>query len=432
MPDNDRVQVFSWRLGVKRSSIALLFAGTCGVLLAAQAKPAKPLEIYVIDVEGGKSDLWLTPAGQSILIDTASPGDRDLGRIMDTIRAAGVTKLDYLITTHYHIDHAGSLAELVKQIPVERFVDHGVTVEGPVVPGQREQIPGFWQLYPSIYARGTRISVKPGDRLPITGLDWRIVTSGGKVIKTPLPGAGKSNALCAGTERRTVTLDPDDGASIGSVITYGKFRTLDFGDMTWDIEHDLMCPNNPIGTVDLYFVSDHGLPDNSSKEFVHAIQPRAAIVQNSARKGNSLVVLEVLRTSPGFEDLWQLHWGTAAGVEWNSPGVFIANGTDPTDVATALTAPAGRAGASPGGASTPPNPTAAPPSPAPAVAPPQTAAPAASPGVQAAAGNGRGRGPSQPPHAPAYAIKVTVQADGNYTVTNTRNNFSKTYAPRVR
>jgi hypothetical protein len=202
--------------------------------------------------------------------------------------------------------------------------------------------------------------------------------------------------------------------------------------MTWDIEHDLMCPNNPIGTVDLYFVSDHGLPDNSSKEFVHAIQPRTAIVQNSARKGNSLVVLEVLRTSPGFEDLWQLHWGSAAGVEWNSPGVFIANGTDPTDVATALTASAGRAGASPGGASTPPNPAAAPASPAPAVTPPQTAAPAASPGVQTAAGNGRGRGPSQPPHSPAYAIKVTVQADGNYTVTNTRNNFSKTYAPRVR
>jgi hypothetical protein len=415
---------------MKRSSIALLSVMACGVLLAAQMKPARPLEIYVIDVEGGKSDLWLTPAGQSILIDTGSPGDRDLGRIMDTIRAAGVTRLDYLITTHYHVDHAGNLAELVKQIPVERFVDHGVTVEGPVVPGQREQIPGFWELYPSIYAKGTRISVKPGDRLPITGLDWRIVTSGGKVIKTPLPGAGKSNPLCAGTERRTVTLDPDDGASIGSVISYGKFRTLDFGDMTWDIEHDLMCPNNPIGTVDLYFVSDHGLPDNSSKEFVHAIQPRTAIVQNSARKGNSLVVLEVLRTSPGFEDLWQLHWGTAAGVEWNSPGVFIANGTDPTDVATALTAPPGRAGASSGGAGTPPNPAAVPASPAPAVAPPPTAAPAA--GVQTATGSGRGRGPAQPPHSPAYAIKVTVQADGTYTVTNMRNNFSKTYAPRVR
>jgi hypothetical protein len=204
--------------------------------------------------------------------------------------------------------------------------------------------------------------------------------------------------------------------------------------MTWDIEHDLMCPNNPIGTVDLYFVSDHGLPDNSSQEFVHAIQPRTAIVQNSARKGNSLVVLDVLRTSPGFEDLWQLHWGTAAGVEWNSPGVFIANGTDPADVATALTAPPARAAASPVGAGTPPNAAVAPPSPAPAVGQPQTAAPPASPaaGGQTSAGSGRGRGPAQPPHSPAHAIKVTVQADGTYTVTNMRNNFSKTYAPRVR
>jgi hypothetical protein len=370
-----------------KHSLIALFVVAGGVLLAAHAKLGKPLEIYVIDVEGGKSDLWLTPAGQSILIDTGSPGDRDLGRIMDTIRAAGVTKLDYLITTHYHVDHAGSLAEVVKQIPVDRFVDHGVTVEGPVVPGQREQIPGFWDLYPSIYGKGTRVSVKPGDRLPIAGLDWRIVTSGGKVITTPLPGAGKPNPLCAGTERRTVTQDPDDGASVGSLITYGKFRALDFGDMTWDIEHDLMCPNNPIGTVDLYFVSDHGLPDNSSREFVHAIQPRTAIVQNSARKGNSVIVLEVLRTSPGFDDLWQLHWGAAAGIEWNSPGMFIANGTDPTDVANALSGPPGRGG---------------------------------------------GRGPTQLPHSPAYAIKVTVQADGDYTVTNTRNNFSKTYAPRVR
>ena len=384
----------------------LMVAGT--VLLGAQAKPAKPLEIYVIDVEGGKSDLWVTPAGQHILIDTGSPGDRDLNRIMDTLTAAGVTKIDYMITTHYHVDHAGNLAAIASRIPIANFVDHGDTSEAPLVAGQREQIPGFWALYPSIYGKGTRVSVKPGDRLPVTGLDWRIVTSGHQVIKTALPGGGKPNPYCAGTERRAITLDPDDGASVGSVVTYGKFRLLDFGDMTWDVEHDLMCPNNPIGTVDLYRVSDHGLPDNSSKEFVHAIQPRVAIVQNGVRKGSAPAVMEVIRTSPGFEDLWQLHWNTAAGLEWNSPGEFIANGTDPADVAALLTAPPpGRAGR-----------TGAPAAP-PASAPPSQPAPAR--------GGGGGNANA---HSPAYAIKVSVQADGSYTVTNLRNSFSKTYAPR--
>src|SRR5262249_53675650 len=264
----------------------------------------------------------------------------------------------------------------------------------------------------------------------------------------PLPGGGKPNPYCAGTERRpAVTPDPDDGGSVGSVVTYGKFRLLDFGDMTWDIEHDLMCPNNPIGTVDLYRVSDHGLPDNSSKEFVHAIQPRVAIVQNGVRKGNAPIVVEVLRSSPGFEDLWQLHWGTGAGIEWNSPGVFIANGMDPQEIAAAVTAPPpAQRGAAPGGAAgaTPATPTPAAQSPA-AAAPPPSALPAASaapaaggaatqtqPARGAGAGGGGGRGSNANAHSPAYSIKVTVQADGTYTVTNLRNNFSKTYAPRPR
>jgi beta-lactamase superfamily II metal-dependent hydrolase len=385
------------------------FLAIAGIVLPAQSgsSSSKPLEIYVIDVEGGKSDLWITPAGQTILIDTATGGDRDLNRILDALAAAKVTKLDYLITTHYHVDHAGNLNEISKRMPIANFVDHGDTTEAPLVAGQREQIPGFWALYPSIYAKGKRISVKPGDKLPITGLDWQIVAGGHQVTKKPLAGAGKTNPFCAGTERRAITADPDDGASVASVVTWGKFRTVDFGDMTWDIEHDLMCPNNPIGTIDLYFVNDHGLPDNSSKEFVHALQPRVAIVQNGIRKGTAPVVMEVIRTSPGFEDLWQLHWNTAAGLEWNSPGAFIANGVDPQEVAALLLAP-------------PPAPRGA--------APAQTPAP--TPGGAAPVRAGGGGGSNANNHSPAYSVKVLVNADGSYTVTNLRNNFSKTYAPR--
>ena len=386
---------------MKRAIVTALMAAFAA-LLSAQTKPAKPLEIYVIDVEGGKADLWVTPAGQSILIDTATKGDRDLNRILDTIKEAGLTKIDYAITTHYHVDHAGNLEEIANRIPITNFVDHGDTVEAPLVAGQREQIPGFWEKnYPAIYAKGKRISVKPGDKLPVTGLDWQIVASGGKVITKPLAGAGKPNPFCAGTERGKITADPDDGASVVSVVGYGKFRLWDGGDMTWDIEHDLMCPNNPIGTVDLYRVNDHGLPDNSAREFVHAIQPRVAIVQNGIRKGSAPIVMQVIRTSPGFEDLWQLHWNTAAGIEWNSPGVLIANGMDAAEIAGLVNPP-----------------------------PPPADAPRGGPSTGSGQG-GRG-GPTNANHTPAYSIKVTVQADGMYTVTNMRNKFSKTYTPRAR
>ena len=159
---------------MKRILLSLVCLTVGGVVLCAQATPTRPLEIYVIDVEGGKSDLWVTPAGQSILIDTATKGDRDLNRILDTIKAAGVTKIDYAITTHYHVDHAGNLEEIANRMPIVNFVDHGDTVEAPLVAGQREQIPGFWEkIYPSIYAKGKRISVKPGDKLPVTGSTGR-------------------------------------------------------------------------------------------------------------------------------------------------------------------------------------------------------------------------------------------------------------------
>ncbi|MEO8076776.1 MAG: MBL fold metallo-hydrolase [Acidobacteriota bacterium] len=361
----------------------LTLVAACTVAIAAQPPPTKPLEIYVVDPEGGKEALWVTPAGQAILIDTGSPGGRDTDRLMEAIDAAGVKKIDIMISTHYHVDHVGGLQELVKRIPIDHFYDHGETIEDGLSGHQKEQVPGFQAWYFPMVATVRRTVLKPGDRIPVTGLDWRIVTAAGQVLKTPLPGAGKPNPLCAGTERRTVTLDPEDGQSVGSVITYGKFRALDFGDMTWDIEHDLMCPNNPLGTVDLYFVSDHGINDNSTPEFVHAIRPRVAIMQNSARKGNAVDVLKVLRTSPGLEDIWQLHWGNAAATEWNSAGVYIANGVDPAEVAAAMTPPA------------------------------------------RAARGGRGT----PPHAPAYWIKISVQLDGTFTVLNSRTNFSKTYAP---
>src|SRR4029453_18734992 len=219
-----------------------LFAALFGVvlgaaLLAAQDRSSKSLEIWVVDVEGGKAALYVTPTGQTALIDTGFPGGGGLDRIMGAIADAGVKQIDYLISTHYHVDHIGNLVELSKRIPIGTFVDHGATVEGPdvpqVAPGPdgipvtkpREQIEGFQAAYAELYGKAKHLVVKPGDRVPITGLDWRIVTSAGTVLKTPpLPGGGKANPYCSGFIPMAGSAglnDPDDAPPGGSGIGPG-------------------------------------------------------------------------------------------------------------------------------------------------------------------------------------------------------------------
>jgi len=359
------------------------------LIAAAGVSAQRPLEIYVIDTEGGKAALWIAPSGETVLIDSGNPGSRDLDRLKEVFAATGVTRIDYLISTHYHVDHVGGLQELVKNIPVGTFVDHGPTVEGPVVPSLREQVPGFQAAYAELRARARHFVVKPGDVVPVKGLDWRIVTSAGAGLKAPLagaPGAGRPNPACAATPPKDITTDPDNGQSVGSVITLGRFRAADFGDLLWNNELALMCPNNPIGTVDLFMVTHHGLNQSNSPPMVLGLSPRVAVMQNGTTKGAAVDVMKLLRSSPGLEDIWQLHWSYTAGIEHNPPGVFIANLEEPATLAQRLTAPPAQPGA---------------PRPAPA-----------------------------PPHVPAYWIKVTADASGSFTVTNSRNNVSKTYNPR--
>src|SRR5262245_26770563 len=350
--------------------------------VGAQTTSSKTLDIYFIDVEGGQATLFVSPSRESLLIDTGFPGDRDTGRILDVMKDAGVQQLDHLLLTHYHVDHIGNVQNLAGRIPIKHFYDHGATAEP-----DREQVPGFQKAYAELFAKTPRTSLKPGDKVPFAGVDWRIVTSATQVIKTPLagaPGAGQANASCTGFEPKNTTADPDNGYSVGSVIAFGKFRTIDLGDLYWDREFDLMCPANRVGTVDLYIVSHHGSNPSGSAALVHALQPRVAIMDNGGRKGGSASTFGILESSPGLEDLWQLHWSMSGGTEHNAPGAFIANVEDNAALAALLTTPPG-----PGG----------------------------------------GRGNTNAGHTPAYIIKVSAQQDGTFTVTNTRNNFSKTYKP---
>ena len=310
---------------------------------AAQTKPSKSLDIYLMDAEGGKAVLFVSPSGETVLIDTANPVARDTERIMAMLTEAGVKQIDHLILTHYHVDHVGGLQELAKLVPIKHFIDHGPSVE------EREQVAGFQAAYAELYAKAKHTVAKPGDKLPVAGLDWRIITSAGKAITTALPGGGKPNPACASFTPRPATNDPENGQSVGSVITFGKFRTIDLGDLLWDNEKDVMCPNNLVGTVDLYIASHHGIDASGSPALVHGLQPRVAIEQNGTRKGGTVQTNKTIYSSPGFEDLWQMHWSYNAGTELNPAGLFIANIDEPAVIAAVLTAPPGGGRGGPGG-----------------------------------------------------------------------------------
>jgi competence protein ComEC len=420
---------------VSVSLAALLVSAPVAQTPGSKAPAGKTLDIYVIDVEGGKATLFVTANGESVLLDSANPGPRDHERMMAVITAAGVKQIDYLVTTHYHVDHVGGMQALARQIPIKHYVDHGPSVE------EREQVAGFQAAYAELRAAAKHTVVKPGDKLPIAGIDWRVVTSAGKPLKSALPGGGKPNPACADFKPRENTRDPENGQSLGSVIAFGKFRTIDLGDLLWNNEFDLMCPNNPIGTVDLYLVSHHGTDPSGSAALVHALQPRVAIMQNGTRKGGTVQTSQIINSSPNFEDLWQIHWSYNGGVEHNPAGLFIANIDEPTVIANILTAPPpAPRGGGPGGpppaasGTTAPPAVAAPPT-APATAAPTATAPptGAAPGDPAAGrqgGPGGGRGGAQAHPGAAFWIKVSARADGSFTVTNTRNNFSRTYNAR--
>ena len=354
--------------------------------LPTSAQTRATLDIYLIDVEGGNATLFVAPSGQSLLIDTGNGGAgaaRDAARIVAAVKDAGLSQIDHLITTHYHGDHFGGMEELVKQVPIKNFIDHGPNVQPAAAADMFLQT-----VYPQLYANATHTVVKPGDRIAVNGLDVRVLTSAGQVTKTALAGAGRPNPYCAA--HKPLDPDPSENAqSVGVHATFGRFRTVHLGDLTWNKEHDLMCPNNPVGTVDLFVVSHHGQAISNAPILVHALAPRVMVMNNGTRKGGQPDAMRVLHSSPGLEDLWQLHFSELSGQEYTVPGMFIANTIDaqpPTMPIAALT-PA------------PPTPG-APPNPAPAH-------------------NGA-----------ANWIKISARQDGSFTVTNARNGFTKSYAAR--
>jgi beta-lactamase superfamily II metal-dependent hydrolase len=295
----------------------------CALLLSAAVTPcalARPLEIFFIDVEGGQSTLIVSPSGQSLLIDTGWRGfeGRDADRIVAAARAAKVKQIDYLLITHYHRDHVGGVPQLADQMKIVNFLDHGPNTEDSKVTKED------YSDYVKAIQHGEHTVLKPGDTVPIKGLSVKVLTAAGDHIQASLPGGGQPNPYCATTPKRDA--DPTENAqSTGVLVTFEKFRFLDLGDLTWNKELALMCPDNPIGTVDVFLVSHHGLNQSNSQALVDAVHPRVAIMNNGARKGASPDAWQIVKDSPGLEDLWQLHYAIAGAKEHNVADSFIAN-----------------------------------------------------------------------------------------------------------
>jgi beta-lactamase superfamily II metal-dependent hydrolase len=305
--------------GLRRLTATLLAFGLAGALYGAD----KNLEIYWIDAEGGAATLIVSPSGESMLVDTANnaPGDRDAKRIFAATQAAGIQKIDYLLTTHFHGDHIGAMAALAKMIPIGMYLDHGPSVEL-----ERPAVAAQYKAYEELSA-GHRRSLKAGDKIPLKGVEIDVIMSAGMGITKALkaPGAGKPNPACADFMAHGPEQDPDNDQSVGFVLQYGKFRFIDMGDLTWNYEQKLVCPTNLVGKIDLYQTTHHGLDRSNSPQFVQAIHPAVAVMNNGPRKGGPASVFEVLRKSPGLEDIWQGHLALAIPKETNTDEKMIAN-----------------------------------------------------------------------------------------------------------
>ena len=368
-----------------RAVLVLMIGFLAPVLSLSQTASRTTLDIYVIDVEGGTAILFVAPSGESMLIDSGGlqnslSNPRDSGRIMEAVNAAGIQKIDHMITSHYDWDHYAGLPSLADRIRIEEYIDHGPNTQ------PAEQADRFMRnVYPRLYAKTKHRVVKAGDKISLGGAEVLVVSSAGEFIKTPTPGGGKPNPSCVNLQ--TPRSGNEDLNAISIFLAYGKFSLYHSGDLPQGKENELMCPVARVGPVDLLLGLHHGTAQSNSPALVHPLRPRVAIMNDGPRKGGNPEVMRTVFTSPGLEDLWQTHFSVLSGQEYTVPGMFIANTFD--DQARAMPI-------------------------APLPPPPQ--------------------GPNQPPQpaheGKAYWFKVSVQQSGVFTVTNTRNGFSKTYAAR--
>jgi beta-lactamase superfamily II metal-dependent hydrolase len=285
----------------------------------------KTLDLYYADVDGGKSVLIVSPTGESLLFDpgTSDPRHFQGDNILKAIKEAGLQQIDYLITSHYHGDHVGNLPYLASKLPIRRFYDHGAwTTEN--APGRNAGFLEWMTLRDHV-----NVTVPtPGEKIPITGIDVTFVAGAGKLLKTAVagaPGAGAPNPFCADSQPKVQDPTPENAEALGLVLKYNNFRMLDLADLTWNQEIQLACPNNLLGTFDVYNTTRHGTGWSGAPALVKASRARVAVMNNGSRKGGEVGTFEIIHSIPGFEDLWQNHYSVLVDKAHNPPDDFVAN-----------------------------------------------------------------------------------------------------------
>lgn len=316
---------------ISRRSTTLLFALLSLAFIAAPAPPDHLLHLYFIDVDGGAATLLITPERESILIDSGWAGfdDRDPARIEHVLKqVAGLDRLHHLVTTHWHADHFGGVDALSKRLRIDHFWDRGLP--DPSAPNQDKTLfpdgplPGnpLGDAYRKA-SSGKRQTLNAGDALPLKGnLKSLVLASGTHVIKTP---NSPDNPLCADAPP-DLAPDPSDNArSLALRFRLGAFDFLDCGDLTWNIEKQLVCPVNLIGPIDLFQVTHHGLSSSNHPTLVRSIAPTVAIMNNGPKKGGDAATVKLLASIPSIQAAYQLHKNAATSPSENTDPSLIAN-----------------------------------------------------------------------------------------------------------
>jgi beta-lactamase superfamily II metal-dependent hydrolase len=287
-----------------------------------------PLHIYFIDVEGGAATLIITPSGESVLIDSGYPDNqgRDLNRIIHVAKdVAGLKRIDHAVVSHWHLDHFGNHAALAAKFGIGRFWDRGIPDELAEDPRYPDRIAAYRAA-----SQNASTALHVGDSLPLksgkTPLSVRVMTSGREVVL----GEGEVNPFA--DRHQPQPDDPtDNSASLSLLLSFGDFRFLTCGDLTWNTEAKLVTPRNSVGRVDLFMVTHHGLPVSNNPALVLAIDPTVAVMCNGPKKGGAEQTMKTLREVASLKDWFQLHLNVDLDPALQAPSDRIANESSTED-----------------------------------------------------------------------------------------------------